>query len=231
MIKKIVTEIFRKRQEKYLTRKLVLRFFYYMIGMIVLALGITLNTKTGLGVSPIISVPYCIATIFHLNFGNITFLVYVLFVLAEWIMNRHAKVFLQLPVALVFTRFMNLFNQFIQISFSGFISNLILLVIAVILTGIGAAMSLNMRLVPNPGDGIVQALADFFHKEVGFMKNCFDLSCICTTMLLAFLFTGHLIGIGVGTVIAVIGVGRTIALFNSLFRPGMNQSAGILPAA
>lgn len=33
------------------------------------------------------------------------------------------------------------------------------LMLALIFTGIGAAMSLSMRLVPNPGDGLVQVLA------------------------------------------------------------------------
>lgn len=42
-------------------------------------------------------------------------------------------------------------------------------------TGIGAALSLNMRIVPNPGDGIVQAIADCTRKSVGFTKNCVDI--------------------------------------------------------
>ena len=29
--------------------------------MVILALGLTLNTKTGLGVSPIVSVAYCVS--------------------------------------------------------------------------------------------------------------------------------------------------------------------------
>ena len=40
-------------QEK--QKKWILRIALYLIGIMVLALGITLNTKTNLGVSPIIS--------------------------------------------------------------------------------------------------------------------------------------------------------------------------------
>ena len=40
------------------------RVLFYVIGLLVLALGLTLNTKTGLGVSPIISVAYSISEIF-----------------------------------------------------------------------------------------------------------------------------------------------------------------------
>ena len=39
------------------------RWVIYVIGMLVLAMGLTLNTKTGLGVSPILSLAYCSAQI------------------------------------------------------------------------------------------------------------------------------------------------------------------------
>jgi uncharacterized membrane protein YczE len=38
-------------------------------------------------------------------------------------------------------------------------ARIICLIIGIALTGIEAAMNLNARLVPNPGDGIVQAIA------------------------------------------------------------------------
>ena len=41
----------------------MLRIALYLVGIIVLALGITLKTKTNLGVSPIISIPYAVAQI------------------------------------------------------------------------------------------------------------------------------------------------------------------------
>ena len=60
-----------------------LRFLVYTIGMVVLALGLTLNTLTNLGVSPIISVPYSISQITGLNLSNITFVVYAIFVVVQ----------------------------------------------------------------------------------------------------------------------------------------------------
>ena len=46
------------------------RGMMYCIGLMILALGIILNTKTGLGVSPIISIPYSISKIWNINLGN-----------------------------------------------------------------------------------------------------------------------------------------------------------------
>lgn len=103
----------------------------------------------------------------------------------------------------------------------------ILLLFGIALTGVGAAMSLNMRIIPNPGDGIVQAIADCIHKPVGFTKNCFDLCNICITITISLLFAGHLVGVGLGTVLSVLGVGRCIAVFNHFFKNKMNLAAGV----
>lgn len=236
------------------------RGLFYLAGLLVLALGITLNTKTGLGVSPIISVSFSISSIWNLNFGNTTLVLYALFVVVEMILHticslraehsegaalEHANQMnlklillmdiLQFPLSLIFTRFLNLFSALIPSlpdtypdSFAGsFGGRILFLIFAIILTGIGAAMSLNMRIIPNPGDGIVQAIADFIHKSVGFTKNCFDLFNICVTITVGLLFAHHLVGIGVGTVLAVIGVGRAIALFNHFCKNPMAVLAGM----
>lgn len=236
------------------------RGIFYAAGLFILALGITLNTKTGLGVSPIISVSYSISAIWNLNFGNTTLALYWIFVAAEMLLHtirnkrsikREGTVLthenkvdlkllllmdlLQFPLSLIFTRFLNVFSAWIPDlsslgpdSFAGsFLGRLMFLVIAVILTGIGAAMSLNMRVIPNPGDGIVQAIADCVGKETGLVKNCFDILNISITAMAGMVFGRKIIGIGIGTVAAVIGVGRTISIFNHFVRKKMDTLAGM----
>ena len=53
-----------------MNKKMVNRIIIYVAGLLVLALGMILNTKAGLGVSPIISVSYSISQINGFNFGN-----------------------------------------------------------------------------------------------------------------------------------------------------------------
>lgn len=53
-----------------MNKKMVNRIIIYVAGLLVLAIGIILNTKAGLGVSPIISVSYSISQINGFNFGN-----------------------------------------------------------------------------------------------------------------------------------------------------------------
>ena len=187
-----------------------------------------------------------------MNFGNITFVLYTVFVMIELILHtvrnckedrKEGKILesaagrslplvlgmdiLQLPLSLVFTRFMNLFSAWIPAP-TGLASQFLVLAGGIICTGIGAAMSLNMRIIPNPGDGIVQAISDCIHKPVGFTKNCFDLLNICITISVGLIFAHKLIGVGIGTVVAVLGVGRVIALFNHFFMKKMTETAGVM---
>jgi uncharacterized membrane protein YczE len=61
---------------------------------------------------------------------------------------------------------------------------------------------------------LILAMADCIHRSVGFTKNCFDVLNVTITIVISLVCTGRLHGIGIGTVLAVILVGRTIAVFN-----------------
>ena len=62
-------------------RKLINRLLSYGLGIVILALGITLNTKTGLGVSALVSIAYKVPNAWNLNFALMTFLLYTCFAL------------------------------------------------------------------------------------------------------------------------------------------------------
>lgn len=208
------------------------RWLIYGLGMAVLAFGITLNTKTGLGVSPIISVAYSVSQIFSRNFGDMTFVLYVLFVLVQLVLrdrSEWAATVLQIVVSLVFSRLLNLYDALIPYSGAdhGLAVNVVFLAAAIFLTGLGIAMTVNMRLAPNPGDGIVQAIAEKIGRGQGFTKNIFDIGCVCATIAVGLCFAGEVIGIGVGTIAAMVGVGRAVALVNGLFKDKMQTAAGL----
>lgn len=228
-------------------RTFLFRCLFYGLGLLILTLGLTLNTKTGLGTSAIISVPYSISVIWNLNFGNVTLIVYLIFIAVQLLIHgtscsrpirtgkptanrRRLLLFdlLQFPLSLLFTRFLNFFSAlFPDCEASPMPVRLLILALAITLTGIGAAMSLDMRLIPNPGDGIVQTIADRIDKNIGFTKNCFDLANITVTTTISLIFAQRLVGIGIGTVAAVFGVGRIIALYHRICGRPIRELAGI----
>lgn len=205
------------------------RIFFYLLGICILALGLTLSTKTNLGASPIIAVAFAISRLSGLKLGDATFLLYCFFILVQiglhlFSVQKHFSRskkailtdLLQLPFSIFFTRLLNLYAARIPAP-ETIPHRILLLVLAVVLIGCGAALMLDMRLVASPGDGIVQTLSDSSGLELGLTKNLVDVCCVLATCALTFGFTGHIIGIGIGTLAGMFGTGRVIAAFNKLF--------------
>lgn len=194
------------------------------MGIVILALGITLNTKTGLGVSALVSIAYTVAGAWDLNFALMTFVLYSCFVLIElllkWIFLPDLrkgmwKDLLQIPFSLAFSLLLNLYGAVLPMAEKVSV-RLLVLVLAIVCTGVGAAMIVDMHLIPNPADGLALTIGLVFGRGMGFGKNILDCSCVGISVLIGILARGQLIGIGIGTIVAMIAVGRVVALFNKL---------------
>lgn len=84
-----------------------------------------------------------------------------------------------------------------------------------------------MKLVPNPADALAATIGDKLGKGMGIGKNVFDGTCFCTSGIIGLVFTRHIIGLGIGTVLAVIFTGRVIAVYNYFLKHPMQNLAGI----
>lgn len=216
-------------------QKLVVRLSIYGLGIVILAFGITLNTKTGLGVSALVSIAYTVAGAWNLNFALMTFLLYTCFALIEIGLKWHFlarlrkevwRDLLQIPFSLAFSLLLNVFGRLVPAA-EQVGAKIVMLVLAIVCTGIGAAMIVDMHLIPNPADGLAQTLGMVTKKGMGFGKNLLDCSCVGISILIGLIARGHLIGIGIGTIAAMIGVGRVVALFNRCFETKICGMAGV----
>lgn len=213
-------------------RQTAVRWAIYAAGMVILALGLTLNTKAGLGVSPMLAVPYGISEIFSMNFGDAAFFMYCVYIAGQFALRgRKSRWFdlLQLPVSLLFSRVLNVFGAAItyNAAVSPLWSKLAVLALAHVFTAIGVSLSVNMRLIPNPGDGIVQALSDRTGLELGLCKNLTDGTCFLLAVSMCMLTIRRVIGIGIGTVLSMVVVGRVLAVVNGLLKERMCRAAGV----
>lgn len=88
-------------------------------------------------------------------------------------------------------------------------------------------MTVDMMLVPNPGDGIVHSISMRTGKELGLCKNCFDLGCVTCSLVIG-AASGHvLLGVGLGTVLSMLGVGRVMAVFQRIAKVRLLGLAGL----
>ena len=101
------------------------RILIYLCGMVILACGLTMNTKVTLGVSPILSIPYAISEVFSLNFGNLVFIYYCIFIAIQLLLHyfviheKDKSIYisdvLQIVLSMAFTRIMNVVSLIIPV--------------------------------------------------------------------------------------------------------------------
>ena len=88
------------------------RYILFIVAVIVQASGIALVVKSLLGTSPISSLPYVISLASPFTLGQMTFAINMLLVLGQYLLLRRAFdniQFLQIPVTLIFSWFIDFF--------------------------------------------------------------------------------------------------------------------------
>ena len=189
------------------------RVLVYLAGIVILALGLTLNTKTGLGAGTILSPAFSVSQIYGLSFGNVTLVLYLLMMAVELILDRRdaVRILLQLPFSLVFTRIMNFFGDIIPYKSSLLPLNMLMAVLAACLTGLGIFLTVSMKLIPNPADGFVKVISEKSGRELGRTKIIIDISCVVLALLIGLLNGRPFAGVGIGTIICMVLVGPVVS--------------------
>lgn len=202
----------------------------YLLGIIVLTCGVTLNTKTLLGVSPFVSVPNSLTVLYGWDLGSLMTILYLLCVVAQLLMKgRRFNIMdvLQFPVSFLSGWLIGQYDRHLLFPDPSWPLRLILLAAAILLTGTGVCMMVNMDLSPNPADGLVDCISKRSGKSMGLCKNLFDMSCVGITLAISLPLGGRVIGIGPGTLVTMLLTGRVIALVNRWFRTPMRRLAGL----
>ena len=186
----------------------------YLAGLCFLACGIDMNTKTGLGVSPVISAAYCIAALLRIPFSVMTFVYYVFLILVQLLLLRSAFEqiqWFQILASFLTSALIGLFDRVLPAAQS-IPGRAICLLLAIVLTGIGIILTVGAEFVPNPADGTARAIAVRMGRSLGFSKNLLDFVSILLTLALGLVFRGQILGVGVGTVVTMLLTGRVVAL-------------------
>lgn len=197
------------------------RILIYCIGVLFMAAGFIFNAKSGLGTTPICSIAYCVSVLTGTTFSDMTMILFALCffiaVLIRW-KKPHWTDFLQLPYCFVFSRCMSAFAAILP-SPKSLPLQIIFLVLGIICVGTGATMTLSMHLIPNPGDYMVNCLGNRIHKPLGLSKNIVDVVIVGSVAIISLITHRGLLelGVGFGTLAAVILTGRWMAVMNRFF--------------
>lgn len=190
------------------------RLGVYLLGLVILGCGIDMNTKAGLGVSPVISVAYALAQLWNIPLGVMTFIYYCALIGIQFLLLRGKLPpvqLLQFAVSLLTSLFIQIWDMLLPTA-EALGVKIFMMLLAIVLTGVGLSLTVGMRLIPNPADGLASVLGDRLGRGLGLGKNVLDAACVVIAVAIGLIFRGRLLGIGVGTVAAVLLIGRVAAL-------------------
>lgn len=195
------------------------RYFLYFIGLNLIALGIVMNITTGLGVAALSSSIYATSEIFQLSLGVASIMWYILFVFLQCIISKSItrEIVLEIPLSFAFGYLMDFYDMIIIFTPSSLFISLLVLLLAVILISMGVYLTSQTNLVLNPGDGIVKTISTVYNQPFYNIKNYFDISMIICSIALSVITHHPIMGIGAGTLISAILIGRLIKLWHIIF--------------
>ncbi len=189
------------------------RRIVYLLGTMILGCGIAMNTKTKLGIAPVLSVAWNLSELIGIPFSLMSFLYYCFLILLQFLVLKREFETIQILqiIASFFTSFfIGVFGRMLPDAASP-VGRGIMLLGAILLTGIGIILTVGARFVPNPADGMSQAIARRTGKGLGLSKNMLDIGSFIVATALGFIFRGKLMGVGIGTVVTMLLTGRVVA--------------------
>lgn len=198
-----------------------------------MSLGVGLSIKSGLGVTPISSIPYSLTLASGVNIGITTVIFNVLLVFLQIpILKKrfNPKRLLQLINAFMFGYFTDL-SLWILSSMPDLPLdvNFTLLIVSMFLIAAGILIYMPANIAPLPGEGVVEAVSLAYDKRFSKVKVCFDTSMVVLSLIICGLFTSDILGsVNVGTVLAAIFIGIIIRYLTELYEKITGKSITVV---
>ncbi len=192
-------------------------YLIFLLGLFVNSLGVSLITKASLGTSPISSIPYVLSLNFPFTLGNFTIFFSILLILLQiLILRKNFKMehLLQIPVSIIFGYFIDLtMLLFFWVHPENYLMKIVYLLVGCLILGFGVYMEVLADVVMLPGESFVRAIVLTWKTNFGTTKICFDVSMSVIAAILSFVFSGKLVGVREGTIIAALLVGYVARVF------------------
>lgn len=211
------------------TKSFLIRLLIYILGLLILALGVAFSINSNLGVSPVSSLPYVISQITGIEMGKCVIFIYSFFVMVQiLVLSKEFKWFnlAQILFATIFGYFVT-FAQFILGDFSipTYIGQLIMLAISIVLVAIGVYLYIGANMLHMPMEGMVAAINDKILKKYSFadVKVIMDTTVVVIGIILSLVFLKKLVGIREGTVICALLVGKVMKLIQKVIGPKIKK--------
>lgn len=180
--------------------------------------GVVLMLYSGSGISAISSVPYAFSEVFpFLTLGTWTYLFQAVLILTLMVLRRRFVVsyLFSFVVGFVFSELLDLHELWINVLPVNLGWRVLYFVVSYLILCFGIALSNRCKLPIVPTDLFPRELAQITKINYPKVKISFDAICLLVTAGMTLLFLGHLQGIGIGTVLAALTMGKVIGIMDN----------------
>ena len=186
-----------------------------VIAVVVNSFGVVLMLYSGAGISSISSVPFAFSEVLPaLTLGTWTYLFQAALVFSLMMMRRRfvLSYLLSFAVGFAFGEMLDVHELWINILPTGPAWCVLYFIVGYLLISLGISLSNRCGLPIVPTDLFPRELERITGISYPRIKIAFDAICLAVTLGMTFFFLGHIEGIGIGTVLAALTMGKTIGV-------------------
>ena len=195
-----------------------MKYFFYVLGNLILTFGIFLTIQSNLGTSPFDALLVGLSKQVGLTVGSWEILIAFLMIVFNSLLTRQRPELLGLLTAFITGLGIDtwLFLMQDMIEPEQMVSKLACLTIGLIVIGLGTAIYLHANFAPIPVDRLMLIIRDLTGRNILFSKTLIYI----LFLVMAFIFNGP---IGIGTLLTVCLGGPILNYFMSLINEMLNK--------
>ena len=189
-----------------------------VIAVAINSFGVVLMLYSGSGISAISSVPYAFSEVLpFFTLGTWTYLFQAALVFSLMVLRRRFVVsyLFSFVVGFVFGELLDVHELWINILPTAIGWRVVYFVVSYLLISLGIALSNRCGLPIVPTDLFPRELSQITGIGYPRIKISFDAICLVVTAAMTFLCLGHVLGLGIGTVLAALTMGKTIGIIGT----------------
>ena len=196
----------------------------YAAGLLFMAFGVAFSVNSGLGVSPVNSLPYVVSLVLGVDMGSCVIGVFSFYVLVQILIYRRDFKWINLT-QIVFSTLFGSFVDFAKAVVGDFAlptypGQLIMLAVSMVFVALGVCLYMDARLVNMPMEGMTSAIAErIVKKPFHDVKVAVDCLAVGAAILLSFVGLGGLEGIREGTLLCALLVGKMMKPMQKVLAP------------
>lgn len=223
-------------------KSIVKKSFLYITGLLIISIGVNFSKLSGLGITPVSSIPRACEQIWGWTLGNTTMVIYlVLVALQLLILRKRFKLTnaLGIVVTVIFSMMIDLTgtdpNAYGHLMImvpkpSNYVMSLLYMIVGMVVVAVGVFLYLIPKWAPMPAEGLADAISVVTGKSFGDCKTYIDTAMVVIALILQLTyfggvssFVGEDVIVREGTIVCAIAVGQLVKRVSQNWSTKMNK--------